>query len=213
MVKNGYDYYHLLSGVDLPIKSAQYLVDFFEKHKGLKFFRIADDDDNRQVIRRNTDYWYLFSRFSRTELGEILQKTHIPQMTVRLQKILRLSRCSKDKWALYKGDNWLSVTHDAVECILAHEDYIRRRFRFTMCPDEIYKQTILMNCGFAERMFKPREDGNMNSALRSIDWKRGRPYVWTFADREELMKSDNMFARKFSTVYDRTIIDYINDNV
>ena len=31
VVKNGYDYYHLLSGVDLPIKSAQYLVDFFEK--------------------------------------------------------------------------------------------------------------------------------------------------------------------------------------
>lgn len=84
--KNKYDYYHLISGVDLPIKSAQYIFNFFEEHKGLEFFRIAGDDENQYMIYRNTNYWYLFSRFSRTAIGRILQKVRIPQMTIRLQK-------------------------------------------------------------------------------------------------------------------------------
>lgn len=82
-----------------------------------------------------------------------------------------------------------------------------------MCPDEIYKQTVLMNCGFGDRMFRPSLERHMNSALRSIDWVRGRPYVWAFADKEELMNTGNLFARKFSTDKDKSVIDFINGNL
>ena len=206
-----YDYYHLLSGVDLPIKPAQYIADFFEKHKGLEFFRIADDDENRRIIFRNTNYWYLFTRFSRSGIGRILQKLFIPRMMMNLQKLLKLSRCSKDGWTLYKGDQWLSITHDAVECILGHEEYIRGRFKFTCCPDEIYKQTVLMNSGFAERVYVPID--TENAALRAIDWERGRPYTWRMNDVKELLASGNLFARKFSTSIDKKIIDYFKENI
>lgn len=33
----GYSYYHLLSGVDLPIKSQEYIHDFFDKNNGYEF--------------------------------------------------------------------------------------------------------------------------------------------------------------------------------
>jgi hypothetical protein len=33
----GYEYYHLLSGQDLPIKSQDYIHDFFDRHNGLEF--------------------------------------------------------------------------------------------------------------------------------------------------------------------------------
>ena len=46
-----------------------------------------------------------------------------------------------------------------------------------------------------------------------IDWKRGAPYVWTNDDKEQIMSSDDLFARKFSTAKDKQIIDYIKENI
>lgn len=128
-----------------------------------------------------------------------------------MQKMLHISRCSNDKWTLFKCDNWMSITDAAVHCILENESYIRKRFKYTNCPDEIYKQTILMNNGFGDRIYVARQ--NENSAIRSIDWMRGHPYTWTMADVTELMGSGNLFARKFSTVKDKEIIKYINEYI
>lgn len=36
-----YSYFHLISGVDLPIKSQDYIHDFFKKHDGKEFIGIA----------------------------------------------------------------------------------------------------------------------------------------------------------------------------
>ena len=35
--KNHYDYYHIISGADLPLRSTGEIDDFFEKNKGLEF--------------------------------------------------------------------------------------------------------------------------------------------------------------------------------
>lgn len=204
-----YDYYHLLSGVDLPIKSSKYITEFFEKNKGYEFFRIKDNDENRKLTYNNTNYYYLFSRTRRSPIGRAISKLRIPQLSIRIQRLLRVSRCAKDTWTLYKGDNWLSITDAAVHCILNNKNYIRHRFKRTNCPDEIYKQTVLMNCGYSDKVF--RAEGRMNSALRSIDWTRGNPYVWTMAEAEELTSSGNLFARKFSTKKDKRIIDYLKN--
>lgn len=206
-VHGHYDYYHLLSGVDLPIKSAKYITDFFERNKGFEFFRIAADDKNRELTYNNTNYYYLFNRYTKAKIGKITNK--LSKFSIKIQQLLHISRCKKDIWTLYKGDNWLSITDSAVRCILKNENYIRHRFKYTNCPDEIYKQTVLMNNGYGDKVFHAKE--GMNSALRSIDWKRGHPYVWTMAEAEELVTSGNLFARKFSTKKDRKIIDFLND--
>lgn len=201
-----------MSGVDLPIKSAKYIVDFFEKNNGYEFFRVALNEVNKKLIFNNTNYYYLFNHFSRTLFGKMLTCLRIKQMFIEMQKLFKVSRCAKDKWSLYKGDNWMSITHDAVKCILEHEEYIRKRFKYTNCPDEIYKQTVLMNCGYGDKIFRP-DNNKTNEAVRSIDWLRGSPYVWTYADKDELMNSGNLFARKFSTIRDNEIIDYLKDMV
>lgn len=105
----------------------------------------------------------------------------------------------------------MSITDAAVHCLLKNENYIRQRFKYTNCPDEIYKQTVLMNNGFGNKKYVAST--NENSAIRSIDWKRGRPYTWTMADLQELLESDNLFARKFSTAKDKELINYIKENV
>lgn len=205
-VQGHYDYYHLLSGVDLPIKSAKYITDFFDRNKGGEFFRIADDDKNRELTYNNTNYYYLFNGYTRTMVGKVIK--YISKFSIKIQQLLHISRCKKDILTLYKGDQWLSITDAAVHCILNNENYIRHRFKYTNCPDEIYKQTILMNNGFDNKVFHAEK--GMNSALRSIDWKRGQPYVWTTAEADELTSSGNLFARKFSTKKDKRIIDYFD---
>ena len=40
--QKGYDYYHIISGADLLLKSNSEIHDFFEKHKGLEFVDIND---------------------------------------------------------------------------------------------------------------------------------------------------------------------------
>lgn len=205
--KGKYDYYHLLSGVDLPIKKPKYIYEFFEQNKGKEFFRLAENGANKRLIYTNTNFYHLFMG---TEMKGLWFKIRLPKMSIGLQRLFGVSRCSKDKWKLYKGDQWLSITDAAVKCILEHEDYIRRRFKYTCCPDEIYKQTVLMNNGFSDKVFRTTSN-NMNSAIRSIDWKRGNPYVWTMAEAKELISSGNLFARKFSTKKDKKIIDYLKD--
>ena len=37
--------------------------------------------------------------------------------------------------------------------------------------------------------------------MRLIDWRRGNPYVWRDEDYDELIHSDRIFARKFSSKY------------
>ena len=206
-----YDYYHLLSGVDLPIKPAEYITEFFDRNRGKEFFRVADDEKNQSLAYTNTNYYYLFQRTSRTVAGRMMRKMRISRLTIKMQEKMHVSRCACDPWPLYKGDNWMSITEAAVRCLLEHEEYIRGRFKFTCCPDEIYKQTVLMNCGFDERMYVPT--GTENVVLRAIDWERGRPYTWKMDDVKELLASGNLFARKFSTSIDKNIIDYLKENI
>lgn len=210
-VQGRYDYYHLLSGVDLPIKPSDYITTFFDMNRGKEFFRVADDDKNRQLAYNNTNYYYVFTKSNKTTFGKAIRKLHIPQVSIIIQRKFHISRCSKDSLPLYKGDNWMSITDAAVHCLLENENYIRQRFKYTNCSDEIYKQTVLMNNGFGNKRYVASM--NENPAIRSIDWKRGRPYTWTMADLQELLESGNLFARKFSTAKDKEIINYIKERV
>lgn len=207
-----YDYYHLLSGVDLPIKSTTYISNFFEMNKGNEFFHLDMDKNNLLQINRITDKYDLFTKYNQTTLGDFLMYFKIPNLSKIIQSRLNISRCNHDRWKLYKGHNWVSLTDQAVGCLISHENYIRKRFRFTLCPDEIYKPTILMNCGFGDKRYKCTQK-NIDASLRFIDWNRGTPYIWTMKEKNELFNSGNLFARKFSTSVDQSIIKFIDQNI
>lgn len=57
-----YDYYHLLSGSDLPIKSNAYIDAFFEAHKGMEFVHYDTEERLRtdhEIGRRTRLYHFL----------------------------------------------------------------------------------------------------------------------------------------------------------
>ena len=52
-LKHGpYAYYHLLSGQDLPIKSQDYIHQFFDEHQGMEFVRINHGEEFEWDFRR-----------------------------------------------------------------------------------------------------------------------------------------------------------------
>lgn len=119
----------------------------------------------------------------------------------------------KDKNIQFRyGANWVSVTHAFVVELLKRKDEILKMYRYSYCPDEIYKQTFAFNSQFRNNIFDL--DDEFHGCMRDIDWNRGRPYTWhTADDYDYLSKSDRLFARKFDYSNYPEIIDRLIEKI
>lgn len=197
-----YEYIHLISGADLPIKNQDYIHDYFEK---LPIGTNMIGFDNSRDYSERVMYYHIATRFYRSH-NKIIKTIFdvLRGRFLQLQKRIGFKRDWSDM-NLYKGTNWVSITPDFARFLVDNRDFILSKFRMTYCPDEVYKQTMIMNSSFKETIF----DTSLNAGggTRIIDWKRGNPYVWRFDDFESLCKAPELFARKFDSNIDRSIID------
>lgn len=204
-----YAYYHLLSGVDLPIKSQDYIHRFCEERSGAEFVTYAMNDWDVEGMKRKITKYHILCRWHRTRHGYTKYMAHV---------IRKLFLCVQDFWGYSRkeemefrtGSNWLSVTDDFVRYLLSKRSFILKRFRWVPACDEIFVQTVLWNSPFRNNIYTI--DGKYRGNLHEIDWKRGWPYVWKETDLEELLRSDKMFARKFSSA-DMNIVHKIKQHV
>ena len=126
-------------------------------------------------------------------------KQHLNGISFRLQKFFHCEKKSSKQLKI--GSNWCSLTNEAVELILSSEEWIRKTFRYGSCVDEIYKQTVIWNSPLRDRLYKVGR--SLEGCMYEIDWSRGNgssPYTFAEeADIKLLLKSDRLFARKFSS--------------
>ena len=188
-----YSYYHLLSGVDLPIKPINYIVDFFEKNYGAEF--VGFESGERWSYKIN--YYHFFTKYYKSQ-GCFSSTIDFFRKYLEILVNKFCKRVDDSSIIFKKGTNWCSVTEPFVEYLLSKEKFILKRFRHTMCGDEIFLQTILWNSTFRENIFLPSSE--FDSCMREIDWNRGTPYVWgaSVDDFTMLSQSKRLFARKFS---------------
>ncbi len=193
--RGGYAYYHLLSGVDLPLKSQDEIHAFFQTHSGKEFVSYWEDERHQRDLLRKVRYHYLFTRHLKDK-GTFVHALTAPvrNLTLLLQKLIRFRRHAAVDFK--KGSNWVSITTGFCDYLLTQEEKCEAIFRRTLAPDEIFLQTILHLSPFADNRYRNEEDFEEEN-LRKIDWKRGHPYVWQEKDFEELMASPAIFARKF----------------
>lgn len=198
-----YLYYHLLSGVDLPIKTQDYIHAFMDMHKGKLFIGYSPNNEHLQRhIKRCVGRYWVMDRWARTDNLFMYRARKLVNKLVgfiprKLQEDFR------------KGTNWVSVTEDCVRFLLENEGLIRRRFNHSHLVDEIFLHTIVYaNLSLRKCLFCPESE--FKGCMREIDWSRGHPYTWTFADKELLNRSDALFARKFSEE-DLDIVYWIRD--
>ncbi len=204
-----YQVYHLLSGVDLPIKSQDYIHRFIEEHPNTEFVGYAQSEFNKKDLKYKTDYYHYFTRYYRLRNVWIRKAISLLRKILILsQKIMRIHRTHPIE--LKKGVNWCSITNDFCIYLLEHKEEIMQMFWRTSCCDEMFLQSLLWNSPFRKNIYRPNKD--FESCLRLIDWQRGNPYVWgsdinenskggDSIDFKMIVDSDALFARKFSSSF------------
>lgn len=206
-----YDYYHLLSGADLPLKSNKEIQLFFEKNKGKEFIYYDENrlQNNSEIKRRTRLYHFLQNyrrRYNAKWKNEIF--TFCERILLALQIVFGVNRVKKLDWTIKYGSNWVSITHSLVGVLLQQQNKIKKVFSYTNCADELFIHTIAYNLGFEDSIYYD-ENLSTSSNMRFIDWERGKngnPYTFRNEDLEVIMKSKAFFARKFSETVDRDII-------
>lgn len=191
--KTPHEYYHLISGQDLPIKSNMEIQEFFTKNKGKEFVHFESDGFCQ---KENCRYYNI----GRGKLAAYL---------IAIQKKLNVQR------KLYCGANWYSITSELATDFCAHKGQLIKMVRWTKCSDEYILQTFIRRVTTKKYQFYKTtlEPDDYGGTARLIDWKRGEPYVWREIDFQEIAKSDRMYARKFDERIDDKIIEMIFNKI
>lgn len=126
--------------------------------------------------------------------------------SIIFQKKFKINRIKKLRFKFYKGSNWFSLRHEAVEYILDNKKFIKKHFKYSFCADEIFLQTLLYNSTLRNKI--------INDDLRYIDWNRGHPYVFNECDFLELINSKNLFVRKVTekNKLSNLLVNYLLNN-
>lgn len=215
--KKNYDYYHLLSGNDLMIKSMETFFEFFKKNRGKEFIHFSTEKrliEDKEILRRVKSY-HLFTNFRRRFKHKILNKIFdtLEHISLGIQEILKVDRTKKYNFSIKYGSQWFSITNDFAKYLISKEKIIYKIFNKTKCADELFVQTILFNSNFEKKLFNRNYDASCESNMRLIDIEKrgfnGSPYVWKLSDFEELKNSKCLFARKFDLKQDSKIIDKV----
>ena len=201
-----YDYYHLLSGHDLPLKTQDEIHAFFDAHEKEEF--VGYFGGGKTYHDRYVNYRHPFLKCNQFRNSRLLKAADVAFTSLQefLGLNVQLERNTKN-WHFADGWQWFSITDEFTRFILSQRTYIQSIFKDAKAPDEFLVSTLLYNSPFFERLCSNRSAEVGRGSMRFIDWHRGTPYVFRKEDFEELVASPCLFARKFDEKIDRQIIE------
>lgn len=200
--KGEYDYYHLLSGADLPIKTQDYIHDFFDKNQGAEFVRFTAGE-----------FAFGDRVYYRYPLQPILGRTWGARLNPYFKRLQHIFHLERNKGIDFKkGGAWFSITDKCARYVLSKRKWIKKIFNMGVSTDEIFLQTIVYDSEFYDKLYDKTPDAD-TSYMRAIDWQRGFPYTWREVDFDYFKSSELLFARKFDESVDANIIKKIEEEL
>ncbi len=216
--RNGpYEYYHLISNADFPLKSQQKILDFFDANKGKEFvtFRFPMNlwpFRNKQYTTEHK-YYHFMTKSLRTGNKFVDVSSYcIEYFLVFLQFLLRVDRI-KGKYVPCKGSNWWSITQDLADYIISQKEWIEKNFKHTRASDEVFVSVLVYNSEFNERRYNMSNECPCDGNQRLIDWKRGFPYSFNINDYDEVISSNLMFVRKTNMKTDGGLVEKLHEEI
>jgi hypothetical protein len=241
-IMHGFDYCLLLSGVDYPIKSNDYLFSFFEKtdKEYIAFWRLED----RPSWQHKVQYYYFIDTIPIRDWSNNCEAVYWRRFFwgrfFKYQKYMPKRKFLKEM-VPYGGSQWWSLSYECATYILrSTEENIsfKKFYRYTHSPDELFFQTIILNSDWARRVenYDAYEAWSAERARRSelkdsemlpedsfnyryIDWSgevsgdRERPAILDERDWEKISRSPCHFARKFDSQRSATLLDMIDQKI
>ncbi|HIC8756694.1 beta-1,6-N-acetylglucosaminyltransferase [Elizabethkingia anophelis] len=193
--KGGYDYYHLLSGVDMPLKSQNRIHAFFDMHRGKEFIGFYQYPINEEIDRKMNRI-HLFPKDFRPASGVLsFTKKLIRFGGLKIQYITGYRR--NKSITFKKGTQWVSLTEDFIKYVVERKTKVLNIYKNTFCSDEVFLQTLCWSSDFKNNLFNSENEGL--GCMRMIGWRDGVLYDWENKDYESLMQSEFLFARKFNS--------------
>lgn len=202
--KEYHDYYHLLSGSDLPIKTQDEIHAFFDENLGVEYLSIHEGVMETKSYRdRIQVYHFIQELIGNKKSDSFVFK--IEWALLKLQELLKIDRQKRSTLVFQKGTNWFSITHELAQYVLSETPQIRKIYKMTKCADEVFLHTLAWNSQFRDRI--------QSDSKRLIDWQRGRPYTFRLEDFDALMNSPCFWARKFNESVEPAIVEKIFDHL
>lgn len=201
-LKNGpYLYYHLLTGVDLPLKPIRLINQFYEENQGKEFINYFSlEKNNREYNPRFGYKSFLRNKCGKTRNGWLA----LNKILYETQRILKIRDISlENKFCL--GSNFFDITESLAEELVNNKESILKLYKYGSCVDEAYIQTLVFSRKkYWDNLWIPMFDNGMKGNMRYIDFSgetEGSPKIFQIEDIDLLINSDLNFARKF---------DYLN---
>ncbi len=172
-----YSYFHLLSGVDLPIKSSKEIYNFFEKN-GKNFIGIVPNEVYYSV--RRVKFYHPFTKMKNYRKCKLLKG--LDRLLEYAQRFVCVNRLKDVNWKIIDGWQWFSITKKFCDYLLDNKEKIESMFKHTISCDELVLQTLIYNSQYYNTLYDVSD--LKNGSMRYIDWERGKPYTWGGARRE-----------------------------
>lgn len=194
-----YDFINFLSGQDYPLKSANYMVDFFKKNKGREFLSFRDiRNDWHEGLIRMEKYFLANHSFKGKHTLEKLINFVMPRRKIPYN----MHPYGKSMFWMLSPEIAMYVVNK-VEA----DKKLTNFFYYCWASDEFVFQTILMNSPYKNKV--------INNNYRYIDWSLGgaNPKVLDENDFESIAKSEMLFARKLDIKKSAKLFDLIDHNL
>lgn len=186
-----WDHVVCLSGQDFPLVSQSRLRETIDREPTLNYLSCLPLDPGLKNKLRRIEYYYV-------------------ELFRRQRRILRIRRKHPGDFVVHGGDQWFVLTREFAEFSLNApiSRRIQRFMRFTVVPDEMYFQTVIMNSKFASTCAQRH--------LSKIAWDAGdadHPRILTLKDLPWLLEGDECFARKFDERLDDRVLKFLESRL
>lgn len=179
-----YLFYHLISGVHMPLKPVGELLEFFESAPGYTTFQGLCVETDFQETMKLRHYNIGVSRFAVSRWAQIqLRVLHYVQDKCHIRRHKGVE--------FHKASNWAVFTDDALKYLLDSRNEVLKLYRFSFCADEFFAPSLLMASPLKKRV---RSVEN----LLKLEMGEASPRVLTNEDFPMLLSSGCLYGRKFS---------------
>jgi hypothetical protein len=190
-VKHGpYLYYHIISGVHLPLKPVDEIKAFFDSAGGSSVLTGLCQSTARQERLKVRSYNFFLRNYSSPNAVVRNVSQFLWKGCLAAQRVLGIER-NRGKF-FYKASNWVSLTDEAVRYILSRKKEIMDTFRWSFCGDEYFVPSELMASPLRGKIIN--DDRLLKREILSASAS-----VFHLSDLPELEQSEYLFARKFTS--------------
>jgi hypothetical protein len=220
-VTDGCQYFVLLSGQDFPLRPIEEILEFAEAAGDRSYVESFALPSSRWRFggRDRTDF-YSYDLLGRRETciprGEDTSffnwRGRLLNAALRLRTALKPPRRFPPYLRPFGGSQWWNLSRAAADYVLRfldeHPDY-RTYHHYTLAPDELFFQSILLGTGFTGRYEV------VNDSLRFMAWPgdASHPRTLTAEDLPAMLASEKLFARKFDEAVDGTIMERLAEQI